>query len=218
MSGRPEARGGTNWGTLVYETVRQTARRTSRLCARTLEHGTVTAVQPRFRLGRSLDQRHHEYLGYALRVRGEIDGRSGTAWFGVGKAAHERHRFQVGQELAGRAERAAEPRLEVVDYYKVSRIAVKQGAPPTAAPPPWHGVAPPIEVYRERGHRRLAARTYTAAPCSSCIWGAHMAVELIVDHWNPEAASGSAKAGATRPAPCFSPSTTRSPKASTRGT
>jgi len=25
--------------------------------------GTVTAVQPRFRLGRSFHQRHHDYLG-----------------------------------------------------------------------------------------------------------------------------------------------------------
>jgi hypothetical protein len=87
--------------------------------------GALTAVQPRFRLGRSFDQRHHEYLGYALRVRGEIDGRPATAWFGVGKAAHEKHRFHVGQELAGRAERVADPRLEVVAYYKVSGLSVK---------------------------------------------------------------------------------------------
>lgn len=148
--------------------------------------GTVTAVQPRFRLGRSFDQRHHEYLGYALQVRGEIHGTPATAWFGVGKAAHEKHCFHVGQELAGRAERVADPRLEVVDYYKVSRLSVKEGAAPADAPPPWHGVAPPIEVYRKRGHRRLAARTYATAPCSSCIWGAHMAVEMIIDHWNPD--------------------------------
>ena len=148
--------------------------------------GTVTAVQPRFRLGRSFDQRHHEYLGYALRVRGEFDGRPAPAWLGAGKAAHEKHRFHVGQEIAGRAEPVADPRLEVVDYYKVSGLSVKEGTASAAAPPPWHGVAPPIEVYRERGHRRLAARTYASAPCSSCIWGAHMAVEMILDHWNPD--------------------------------
>ncbi len=148
--------------------------------------GTVTAEQPRFRLGRSFDQRHHEYLGYALRVRGEIDGKPATAWFGVGKAAHEKLRFQIGQVLAGRAEPLADPRLEVVDYYKVSRLSVKEDAASAGAPPPWQGVAPPIEVYRERGHRRLAAQTYASAPCSSCIWGAHMAVEMIVDHWNPD--------------------------------
>jgi hypothetical protein len=148
--------------------------------------GKLISVQPRFRLGRSFDQRHHEYLGYALRVRGEIDGRPATAWFGVGKAAHEKHRFQVGQEVVGRAERVADARLEVVDYYKVTRLSVKEGYVLPAPPPPWHGVAPPIEVYRQRGHRRLAARTYASEACSSCIWGAHMAVELIIDHWNPD--------------------------------
>jgi len=148
--------------------------------------GKLTAVQPRFRLGRSFDQRHHEYLGYALRVRGEFDGRPATAWLGVGKAAHEKHRFHVGQEVAGRAQPVADPRLEVVDYYKVSGLSVKEGTAPASAPPPWHGIAPPIQVYRERGHRRLAKRTYASAPCSSCIWGGHMAVEMIIDHWNPD--------------------------------
>lgn len=42
---------------------------------------------------------------------------------------------------------------------------------------------PALPVYRERGHRRLAARTYDTS-CRSCIWGALMAVEMIVDHWN----------------------------------
>ncbi len=35
-------------------------------------HGLLTSVQPRIRLGRSFDQRSHTYLGYALRVRGNI--------------------------------------------------------------------------------------------------------------------------------------------------
>jgi hypothetical protein len=147
--------------------------------------GTLTSVQPRFRLGRSFDQRHHEYLGYALRVRGEIDGTPGTGWFGVGRAAHEKHRFHVGQEIRGRAEPVADPRLEVVDYYKVSRLVVTAGSTAAVSPPPWQEVPPPIETYRARGHRRLAARTYQSAACSSCIWGARMAVELIIDHWNP---------------------------------
>ncbi|MGH0036207.1 MAG: hypothetical protein ACQGVK_14370 [Myxococcota bacterium] len=148
-------------------------------------HGQLTSVQPRFRLGRSYDQRHHEYLGFALRVRGQIDGEQATAWFGVGRAAHQKHGFQVGQEVSGQAEPVADPRAEVVDYYKVSRLTVSDGPSGSEAPPLWRGVPPPIEVYRERGHRRLAARTYASQACSSCIWGAHMAVELIVDHWNP---------------------------------
>ena len=51
-------------------------------------------------------------------------------------------------------------------------------------PPPWRGIAPPLPIYRERGHRRLAARTYEKK-CTSCIWGCQMAVEMIIDQWNP---------------------------------
>jgi hypothetical protein len=52
-------------------------------------------------------------------------------------------------------------------------------------PPPWRGIPPPLSIYRERGHRRLAVRTYEEK-CTSCIWGCLMAVEMIIDHWNPE--------------------------------
>jgi hypothetical protein len=41
--------------------------------------GDITSVQPRFRLMRSFDERHHTYLGYALRICGEIDGENGEA-------------------------------------------------------------------------------------------------------------------------------------------
>ena len=34
--------------------------------------GNVVAVQPRIRLTRSFDQRSHTYLGYALRLQGQI--------------------------------------------------------------------------------------------------------------------------------------------------
>lgn len=37
--------------------------------------GTVMAVQPRIRLTRSFDQRSHSYLGYALRLQGQIGDR-----------------------------------------------------------------------------------------------------------------------------------------------
>lgn len=36
----------------------------------------------------------------------------------------------------------------------------------------------------KRRHRRLAARTY-GKKCSSCVWGCHMPVEMIIDQWNP---------------------------------
>ncbi len=71
------------------------------------------------------------------------------------------------------------------DLYKVSRLRViARGGEAVASPPPYVGVPPALEVYRERGHRRLSARTY-ATKCSTCIWGCEMAVELIVDQWNP---------------------------------
>jgi hypothetical protein len=149
--------------------------------------GQITSVQPRFRLLRSFDERHHNYLGYALRVLGTIDGEHRQAWLGVGPAAHEKHRFEVGQEVRGRAQPVADPKAEPVDFYKVTGAAVEASVgSPVPAPPPWHGIAPRIEVYRERGHRRLAARTWASAACSSCIWGARMPVEIIVDHWNPD--------------------------------
>ncbi len=146
--------------------------------------GEITSVQPRFRLTRSFDQRYHSYLGYGLRIRGEINGREGEAWFGVGKVAHQKNRFRVGQVASGQAQPVADPRLEPVDFYKVSHLSVDRGREIPDSPPPWHGVAPPIDNYRTRGERRLSARTYSAS-CSSCIWGARMPVEMILDHWNP---------------------------------
>ena len=41
-----------------------------------------------------------------------------------------------------------------------------------------------LPTYRQRGHRRLASRTY-ATKCKTCIWGCDMAVEMTIDHWNP---------------------------------
>jgi hypothetical protein len=79
----------------------------------------------------------------------------------------------------------ADPETETTDYYKASVIKLLQrAAPGVAPPPPWQGVPPALEEYRRRGHRRLDARTY-AAKCLSCIWGCRMAVEIILDKWNP---------------------------------
>ena len=50
---------------------------------------------------------------------------------------------------------------------------------------PWHDVPPPLTVYRERGHRRLSVKTY-GSKCETCMWGCRMAVEMIIDHWNPD--------------------------------
>jgi hypothetical protein len=87
--------------------------------------------------------------------------------------------------LAGLGDRVADPRLEIADLYRVSKLKlIARGEPGTAAAP-WHGVPPPLAVYRERGHRRLAATAYESQ-CSSCIWGCAMAVEMIIDQWKPD--------------------------------
>lgn len=149
-------------------------------------HGLLTSVQPRIRLMRSFDERSHTYLGYALRVYGTVGSENREFLVGVGKGTHGKHRFQVGCDVSGECLPVADPRLENVEYYKVSKLEVHdpstKGIP---EPPPWLGVPPELPVYRQRGHRRLDARTY-AGRCSSCVWGCRMAVEMIVDQWKPQ--------------------------------
>jgi hypothetical protein len=103
---------------------------------------------------------------------------------GVGSAAHAKYQFQVGDSVEGVGHRVADPRLEIADIYKASQLRTSRGGPESVSAALWHGVPPPLPVYRERGHRRLAATTYDAK-CQSCIWGCAMPVEIIIDHWNP---------------------------------
>lgn len=146
--------------------------------------GTIIAVQPRIRLTRSFDERYHSYLGYALRLQGQLDGEEGEFLVGIGKAARAKHQFRVGDRVRGRSTPVANPKLEPVEYYKTAGLKIIQRDESTEqAPPPWQGVPPVLEVYRGRGHRRLSARTYSAK-CTGCVWGCRMAVEMIVDHWN----------------------------------
>jgi hypothetical protein len=142
-------------------------------------------VQPRIRLNRSFDERNHGYLGYSLQIDGRVDGRTKTFWVGIGKAAQSKFHFRVGIIAEGKAIPLTDPRMEAVDYYKVSglRVAEVAGDDPGRGPP-WHDVPPTLEVYRARGHRRLSAKTYDSR-CSSCIWGCKMPVVIIVDQWNP---------------------------------
>ena len=147
--------------------------------------GEIAAVQPRIRLIRSFDQRSHSYLGYVLRVRGTLDDEARDFVVAVGRAAHAKHQFQVGDRISGQAVPVADARLETTDLYKASRLRVlARAGERVEASPPFIAVPPTLEVYRARGHRRLAARTYTTQ-CSACIWGCEMAVEMIVDQWNP---------------------------------
>ncbi len=146
--------------------------------------GKVISIQPRIRLTRSFDEASHAYLGYAIKMTGTIDGDERDFSIGIGKAAQAKFNFKVNDIISGACLPVLDPDMEPVDYYKVSKLSKilegEQGSPSA----PWELVPPELEVYRERGHRRLAARTYDTK-CRSCIWGARMPVEIIVDNWNP---------------------------------
>ena len=147
--------------------------------------GRLVGVQPRIRLLRSFDQRQHSYQGYVLRVSGTCGPETGEFVIAVGEGAHEKRRFRTGMEVSGQSVPVDDPRLEAAGFYKTSGLKVEkdaEGEPP--AGPPFLGVPPDLPTYRERGHRRLDARTYEAK-CLACIWGCRMPVEMIVDHWNP---------------------------------
>ena len=146
--------------------------------------GTIISIQPRIRLTRSFDEASHTYLGFAIRLEGELDNIKTTFSIGIGKAAHAKHQFKVNDVISGECLPVPAPDLEPVDYYKVSKLKVTSKGEQGSTSSPWELVPPELEVYRERGHRRLAARTYDTK-CSSCMWGCRMPVEIIVDNWNP---------------------------------
>jgi hypothetical protein len=147
--------------------------------------GIVTSVQPRIRLTRSFDERSHTYQGYVLTLQGLIDEDEREFRVAIGEGSHRKHQFQIGDQLSGLGVPVADPRIETAELYKVSKLkfADRSSGEPAKAPP-WNGVPPGLTTYRERGHRRLAARTFDDK-CSACIWGCRMAVEMIIDHWNP---------------------------------
>lgn len=147
--------------------------------------GVLVAVQPRIRLTRSFDQRSHTYQGYVLRVRGTVGDEERDVLVAVGEAAHAKHQFRAGDRTSGEGVRVTDPRTETAELYKISKLKVlDRGLPMASSGPPWLGVPPPLPVYRERGHRRLDARAYESK-CTTCIWGCRMAVEMIIDQWNP---------------------------------
>lgn len=147
--------------------------------------GKIISIQPRIRLTRSFDQRSHNYLGYLLTVQGLAGGEERTFIVAIGKEAQAKHQFETGDIASGRSEFVEDVRTEVAEYYKTSELKlVEKRREPAGSPPPWMGLPPPLEIYRQRGHRRLDPRTYTTR-CAACILGCRMAVEMIIDHWNP---------------------------------
>ncbi|MHB8482022.1 MAG: hypothetical protein ACYDBV_04690 [Nitrospiria bacterium] len=147
--------------------------------------GCILAVQPRISLMRSFDQRAHSYKGYILRIEGVCGDNTGEFLIAVGKEAHEKHQFLRGMMLSGESCPVLNPRLETAEFYKTSRIKViNKAGNVISQPPPFHGISPSLEIYRQRGHRRLDARTFESK-CATCIWGCRMPVEITIDHWNP---------------------------------
>jgi hypothetical protein len=148
--------------------------------------GKIASVQPRIRLTRSFDERYHSYLGYCLFIDGVVDGEAREFSVGIGKGTHKKHQFRVGDEVSGAAVPVADERKESMEFYKASTLkVVKRNEKRTKDPPHWHEVAVDLETYRQRGHRRLSARTYESK-CRTCVWGCRMPVEIIVDKWQPE--------------------------------
>jgi hypothetical protein len=147
--------------------------------------GKIVSIQPRIRLLRSFDQHNHSYLGYALRVNGMIGDEQGEFLVGIGKGAQAKHMFRAGDVVCGECQPIQDENLETVEFYKTSKLKVLQRPHKTEKKThPWLGIPPDLETYRQRGHRRLDVRTYETK-CGSCKWGCNMAVEMIIDQWNP---------------------------------
>ena len=124
----------------------------------------IRSIQPQVSMTRSFDQRDQDYIGYTL----ELEGPRGIQTIRIAKATQAQNQFRVGDEVAG------EGNLPLL----------RQRGPDAGKSPPWHGPAPPLSVYQERGCRRLSEKTYSTS-CSTCIWAARMEVEMIIDQWKP---------------------------------
>jgi hypothetical protein len=149
--------------------------------------GQVLAVKARIRLIRSFDQiPTHQYQGYTLVLKGNIDGSARDFKIAIGPKAHEKHMFRIGDKVAGEGVPVPDPNTEWSDLYKVSQLTMVARGPgaDTDPPGPDGGIAPALEVYRSNGHRRLDRSTWEAQ-CLRCPWGLDMVTEIIVDHWKP---------------------------------
>lgn len=147
--------------------------------------GVLVAIQPRIRLMRSFDERAHAYLGYSLFIQGTIGDNDAEFSVGIGKEAQVKFGFRAGDIISGNSVPIVDTRMESVEYYKTSGLKlVRRVEIEREKSPPWLGEPPELTVYRERGHRRLDSKTYTAK-CHRCIWGCRMPAEITVDHWKP---------------------------------
>lgn len=146
--------------------------------------GRITSVQPRVMLTRSFDEKDYSYRGFTLRIDGEVDGVEAQFSVGIGAAVQSRFGFRVNDLVSGRCRPITDKRIESVDYCRASALKKLAQGPEAGQEPPWEQAPDSLDIYEEEGPRRLSARSYSAK-CKSCMWGAKMAVEIIVDHWDP---------------------------------
>lgn len=131
--------------------------------------GEVVAVKAGIRLLRSFDQVSHQYLGYTL-VLAVQDSPEGLR-VAIGPAAHAKFQFRIGDIISGQGHPVLDPKQEWANLYKASRLQVERRGPTEQDRPadPDGGIAPPLEVYRANGHRRLDPRT-CQSQCTPCPW------------------------------------------------
>lgn len=104
----------------------------------------------------------------------------------MGQKTHEKNRFRMGDRVSGEALSIEMPEKEWANLYKVSGLKVVRSGDSAEdrLADIDGGMAPPLTVYRERGHVRLDPHTYESK-CRQCPWGVVMATQIIVDHRNP---------------------------------
>ena len=75
---------------------------------------------------------------------------------------------------------------EPADLYRISKLIVEHAhSEVPSTQPPWIGPVPDLEIYRSRGHRRLAPATFNKK-CNTCKWACRMSIDIILDKWNPD--------------------------------
>lgn len=138
--------------------------------------GVITAVQPRIRLTRSLDEWSHSYLGYLLRITGTLDGADSEFRVGVGPEAHAKQQFGIGDAIEGVGVRVVDPRLEIADIYRATKLSVLRRGGELNCSPPWHGLARRrcqsignghTDAWQQRRMSRNAKAVSGAVPCQS---------------------------------------------------
>jgi hypothetical protein len=146
--------------------------------------GEVVAIQPHVRMTRSFDQREETYLGYIVMLLGEVDAEEREFSVAIDESIQKKHQLRVGDVVAGKCVAVKGGDMGAGGFEDLSDLEVDHTDRPEYAAPPWSGVPPDLATYRKRGFRRLNQRTYETQ-CIECIWGCHMAVEMIIDQWNP---------------------------------